>query len=369
MAKTISNLLVGIGFDLDKKSTDKVSSGIDGIKSKALKLGAIVGGAFGFKELTTGFANAKDDLGKFAQLIGVSADDVNAFGAAIRLERGTLKGFMSELAGLAKFRAGFLVGDIGFLPAAEKAGIDTKTILEAKDATEAYLSLADQIQKLSPKQRLNVAAAVGLSEASIRLLSKGRVAVEAIIKQQKLIRPIDTGMIEMAAEFNNSTQILLDNMGAVADKFSKILLPGIIEELEELNSWFDKFRKVSTGEFVAEAAKKIIEKVVVRPGTGGFVKPITLPDRPKISLTPAEKEAEQKFEREAIAEFLEDPNASESLKKLLRSTDKTSEQSQKPIVINNNIHVDGKIIDKKVNKIIGEMVDQAIQDHKSTEGG
>ncbi len=62
MAKTISNLLVGIGFDLDKKSTDKVSSGIDSVKSKALKLGGVVAGAFGIKALTSDFANAKDDL-------------------------------------------------------------------------------------------------------------------------------------------------------------------------------------------------------------------------------------------------------------------------------------------------------------------
>ena len=373
MAKTISNLLVGIGFDLDKKSTDKVSSGIDGIKSKALKLGSIVAGAFGIKELTTDFANAKDDLGKFAQIMGVSADDVNAFGAAIRLERGTLKGFMSQLAGLEKFRAGFLVGDIGFLPAAEKAGVDTKTIIDAKNAAEAYLSLADQFQRMSREQRINAAAAMGLDEASIRLLSKGRAAVEAIIKQQKLIRPVDIGMTEMAAEFNNSTQILLDNMGAVADKFSKILLPGIIEELKELNSWFDKFRKVSTGEFVAEAAKKIIEKVMPRPGAGGLVPKVKFERVKRKELTPAEKAAEQLEERAAIAESLEaarkDPNTSASYLKLLEKISNGSKQSQVPIVIKNDIHLDGKLIDSKVNKIVGEMADQAIQDLKSTEGG
>ena len=373
MANTISNLLVGIGFDLDKKSADGVASGIDGIKSKALKLGAVVAGAFGIKALTSDFASAKDDLGKFSDVMGVSANNVHAFGAALRLERGTLSGFMSQLEGLEKFRAGFKVGDIGFLPAAEKAGINTKTILEAKDATEAYLSLADQFQKLSPQQRLNAAAAMGLDKASIRLLSKGRDAVLSIVEQQRKIRPIDTGMVRMAAEFNNSTQMLLDNMGAVADKFSKILLPGIIEELKELNSWFDKFRKVSTGEFVAEAAKKIIEKVMPRPGAGGLVPKVKFERVKRKELTPAEKAAEQLEERAAIAESLEaarkDPNTSASYLKLLEKISNGSKQSQVPIVIKNDIHLDGKLIDSKVNKIVGEMADQAIQDLKSTEGG
>ena len=75
MPKTISNLLVGIGFDLDKDSTKKVSSGIDNVKSKALQLGGIVAGAFGIKALTSDFADAKDDLGKFADVMGVSANN------------------------------------------------------------------------------------------------------------------------------------------------------------------------------------------------------------------------------------------------------------------------------------------------------
>ena len=104
MAKTISNLLVGIGFDLDKKSTDNVSSGIDSIKSKALKLGSIVAGAFGIKALTADFADAKDDLGKFSEVFGVTADNINAFGNALRLEGGTLQGFMSQLANLERLK-------------------------------------------------------------------------------------------------------------------------------------------------------------------------------------------------------------------------------------------------------------------------
>jgi len=244
MAKTISNLLVGIGFDLDKKSTDKVGSGIDSIKSKALKLGSIVAGAFGIKALTSDFANAKDDLGKFSEIMGVSANNINAFGNALRLEGGTLNSFMGQLAGIEKFRAGFKVGDIGFLPSAEKAGIDTRTILNAKDAGEAFLSLADQFQKLSKQQRINAAQAMGLDEASIRLLSKGREAVEKVINKQKQMRPVTQAMTKAAADFNDETQDLGTNIGGFADKISVKALPQINNLIAGTNDWLDSNREL-----------------------------------------------------------------------------------------------------------------------------
>ena len=354
MAKTISNLLVGIGFDLDKKSTGKVSSGIDNIKSKALKLGGIVAGAFGIKNLTSDFASAKDDLGKFAKVMGVSADDVHAFGGALRLEGGTLSGFMGQLESFQKFRAGFLTGDIGFLPAAAKAGVDTDAIRDAKDAIEAWLSVADLMQKSTGEERLNIASSLGLDRAAVLLLSRGKKALLEIVEQQRKIRPVTLGMTEMAAEFNNSTQTLLENMGSVADKFSKILLPGIIESLNELNGWFEKFRDLSPSGLASEVVKSIASR------------PRDLVQKPKFvratkARSVAEKAEADLLEREVLAEFFKKSGMSQS--------DIDRGAQKQPIIVKANFTLDGKIIDSKVIKVVGEMADQAIQDLSSTEGG
>ena len=62
MSKVISSILVGLGFDYDKKGAQEIESGIGSIKSKALQLGAVVAGGFGLKSLTADFASSRDML-------------------------------------------------------------------------------------------------------------------------------------------------------------------------------------------------------------------------------------------------------------------------------------------------------------------
>lgn len=238
MANTIGNFLVGIGFDFDKKGADQVDSSIDGIKSRALQLGTVVAGAFGIKALTADFAASNDMLGKFAQTLNVSANDVNAFGNAIQHEGGTLESFMGQLQGIEQLRAGLLQGDAEFIALAGRAQIDTTELIEAENATEAYLSLADQFQKLNSQQRLNAAKALGLDEASIRLLSKGRDEVSNIIEEQKRLRPVTEQMTKTAADFNDETQILGNNIGRMADQISTALLPEVNSIIAGTNEWF-----------------------------------------------------------------------------------------------------------------------------------
>ena len=418
MANTISNLLVGIGFDLDNKSADGVSSGIDSVKSKALKLGAVVAGAFGIKALTSDFSNAKDDLGKFSEVMGVSANNVHAFGAALRLEGGTLGGFMAQLEGIEKFRAGFKVGDIGFLPAAEKAGISTKTILEAKNAAEAYLSLADQFQKLSKQQRINAAQAMGLDAASIRLLSRGRKAVEQVIEQEKKRRSITIDMLKISAEYNDETQRLGDSIGSIGDQISKNVLPHINDVLKGMNSWIAANRTLigsgidtffegisdsvgliaaslglvtagitatAGGAAVAKAGGalglgkvattgKVAGKVggvasrlgaVGLAGAAGYVVGNITYD--KLIAGTDFGDALGNAVAHSLA-ALDVGEARESIRRA-ESNAAISKNIQKPIIIHNTVEVDGQIVDKKVHKVIGEMADQAVQDLSSTEGG
>ena len=245
MANTITNFLVGVGFDFDTKSADQIGSSIDGVKSKALQLGAVVVGAFGVKALTTDFAQANDSLGKFSQTFGVTADDVSSFGRALQHEGGSVESFVSQLEGLERLRAGTKQGDFGFVAAAQLAGIDTQPFLEATNATEAYLALAEQFRNLSGQQRINAAAAFGLDDASIRLLSRGRDGVESLVAQQKLMRPVTDEMTQASAEFNDQMQDLSTNVGGFADKISERLLPEINNVIDGMNNWIGVNRELA----------------------------------------------------------------------------------------------------------------------------
>lgn len=237
MAKVISSLLVGLGFDVDQKGAREFEGSIDSVKSKALQLGSVVAGGFGLKALTADFASSRDMLGKFAETFGVLPNDVMAFGNALATEQGSLEGFMSQLENLERVRARILVGDVGFFAPAAKAGIDPSVIANAENATDAYLALADSFSTMTTQQRINAAEALGLDEASIRLLSKGREGVDQLVERFRTIRPVTESSTEAVAEFNRQWVEFGQNIGSATDSVSDQFLPVVNSAIDGINNW------------------------------------------------------------------------------------------------------------------------------------
>ena len=407
MPNTVTNFLVGIGFDLDKKSTDNVASGIDGVKSKALQLGSVVAGAFGIKALTNDFASAKDELGKFAQVFGVSADDVNAFGNAMKLEGGTLEGFMTQLASLEKFRAGLATGDAGFIAAAGRAGLDTQGLIEAENATEGFLNLADQFQQMTQQQRLNAAEALGLDDSAIRLLSKGSAEIMSVVDAQRIMRPITDEMTDSAALFNDELQDLTTNIGGLADQISVNLMPHINDVLVGMNDWIDAnrglinsgldtfFESINENTVAIAASLGLITVGASALATGGLASKIGLggiggavskggglaTKAGGLGLAAAGGFAiGTAINENLISDELGNTIGSSIAKTLaffgndqaqaaIENERIAKELSNRPVQITTNLILDGKVIDKRVETVVGEMADQAVQDLQSTEGG
>lgn len=241
MANVLTNFLVGLGLDTTdfEKGAKQVDSGIDRIRSRALKLAALGAGAFGAKQLTFGFAAATDRVGKFSQVFSVLPNDVMAFGRALEHEGGSLESFMSQMENLDRLRA-LTPSQIGGLFAeAGIRGLDPSVVLNAESATDAYIKLADVFAELSQKQRLNAAELFGFDEASIRLLSVGSDAMLEVVERERQLRPVTQAMTDEAARFNDATQDLNTNLGSIADTISMKLLPPISSVVEDMNGWLE----------------------------------------------------------------------------------------------------------------------------------
>lgn len=277
MANTLDNFLIGIGFDFDKKGASEVESSIDSVKSKALQLGAVLAGAFGIKSLTVDFANATNQISRFSDVFGVVPDDVGALGRALTNEGGSIAGLMSQVEGLERLRAARLRGDVGIFADAGKAGIDANAVMNAKNATEAYIGLADQFKNLTKEQRINAAQALGLDESSIRLLSKGSEEVRRLAKEQKTMRPITEGMTKAALEFDIATNDLSTNIGGFADSISETLLPEITKAVTGMNDWIKVNRSFLNQNLdsALEPIAKHFDTIAIAGGlmaTGGIAK-------------------------------------------------------------------------------------------------
>lgn len=252
MSNVITSFLVGVGFDYDDKGEKQIETGMSSITSKALQMGGVLAGAFGAKALTFDFANAKDELGKFAEVYGGTANEISALGRALEHEGGSETAIFGQLQNIENIRAGLLKGDASIFEDLAKSGIDPQTIINAESATEAYKALADQFASLSSKQRINAANALGFDDAAIRLLSGGATHLDNIISKEMEMRPATEEMTKAAKAFNDQWQDLDTNIGGFADTVSMSFLPAVTDVVSGINGWMDVNR-----EFIGDHAAMV----------------------------------------------------------------------------------------------------------------
>jgi len=237
MATVIDQFLVGIGFEPDEAGARAAEGSLNSIRSSALQLGAVVGTGLGLKALTVDFANAADEAGKFSEIIGVSVEDMDRLDFAIQREGGSLNELKGELRSIDQFREGLAVGDVGFLAQAEAAGISTDALIKAKNPMEAYLALAEQFQNLDRGQKVNAAQALGLGDASVRLLSRGRKGIQEYIDEADRLGTQTTEMTEVAKDFNDSLTDTQRIFGSIGDTISVNFLPFLTDANKEMSDF------------------------------------------------------------------------------------------------------------------------------------
>jgi len=235
MPNVLSSFLVGIGFDLDKKSMKQTEGAIDGIKKRSLQLGAVVAGAFGIKSLTTDFAQTNDMLGKFSDIVGTSASDLNALGVAAKFEGGTLQSALGLINSIADARAGLLVGDAAIIGALDLAGIDADAITTTASNMEALFQIADDFANSNTLQRINMAQALGIDPQLISLLSQGSEQLKVILADVKAINDVNPLDAEQAAQWNDAVLQFSENLRGIRTDISREILPLGTEMIESIN--------------------------------------------------------------------------------------------------------------------------------------
>ena len=341
MAETIQNFLVGIGYDYDEKGQNQIASGIDGLASKALMLGSVIAGAFGISALTTDFANASDTLGKFSETFDMTANDVAGLGRAIQLEGGTFESMVSQLEAIERLRAMRPDEIGGFFADAGIVGFDPSVILNAKNATEAYIALGDVMKRASQDKRLQIADVLGLDPASIRLLSLGTDEVRSLVEQMKAARPVTDDMTKSSAEFNNQLFMMKTNIGAISDSVANELLPSLTESMGGFNEFMGE---VNAPRMVGNTVKSVAENNPVTVGIGYIEDAIdflfrTAPDK----VSDAAEEQRSIFNKTFGGSF--------------------------GGTIQVNMMLDGQVLDQRIINVNEQMNQQAIDDISTSTGG
>ena len=390
MANVLTSFLIGIGLDTTEftRGQQNVISGLESIKSKALMVGsAVLAGAFGLSKMGADFAETTDRLGKFGQTYSLVANDIAGFGRAIQSQGGDFEATFSQLEKIEKLRASYITGNVGWITPQAITGLDTASIKTSTDALQALLSQADRFKASTPQMRVNMKEALGIDDATARLLSLGREGASELIGKYKMMRPITDEATQASAEFNRQLLDLKTNMGAVSDSIAMKVIPvlnmamkGWNQPAEEVAKGFNQnvLGKSVVGDVVRGAVgvispsyeKELKKQVGVKDdkktgnwyqrsidwasktygGEGYSPSAAALPSMPTgPAVMPQQSAARQSAQTEA----LQKAQASRS-------------QPQPPIIVHTHLNLDGREIDNRIVEVNQRGHKSTLDDVKST---
>lgn len=196
------------------------------LKKTITNLGKAALGFVAFSSVVSQAADT-DRLGKFANLIGQSVDEINAIGEATKREGGSIDAFGSSIKGLQD-----ALTDVTLTGGGETASILARLGIvavdatgKAKDAVSLLPEIARSFESISRADALGLGQKLGLDQATIMLLQKGEQGFRAAVSSARQLGVTTQEDAEAAAEFANAWADLEQIMIKTRTTINTLLLP------------------------------------------------------------------------------------------------------------------------------------------------
>lgn len=258
--QVLDSFLINIGFKVDEKGAHDAQGVFDNLSKSALQFGAIVAGKLALDKAIGDFNRLGNEVSNFQAVTGVSAQAIDQMGYAFGRVNGTAADAMATVKNLQSLMASPLTGNTGWMGEAARFGVDPTQILNAKDAQEAFLGLADQFQNLTLTQQVNAAKALGLDEAGLRLLQKGRKGVNEYYEEAKRFGLMQEGDTKIANDYASAMQDVDRVFGDIRNTVGRELTPAITDLAHGFAEWYADNREFIQGD-LAEALKLVAENL------------------------------------------------------------------------------------------------------------
>jgi hypothetical protein len=196
------------------------------LKKTITSLGKAALGFVAFSSVVSQAADT-DRLGKFANLIGQSVDEINAIGEATKREGGSIDAFGSSIKGLQD-----ALTDVTLTGGGETASILARLGIvavdatgKAKDAVSLLPEIARSFESISRADAVGLGQKLGLDQATIMLLQKGEQGFRSAVSSAKQLGVTTQEDAEAAAEFANAWADLDQIMVKTRTTINTLLLP------------------------------------------------------------------------------------------------------------------------------------------------
>ena len=266
MATVIDSLLIELGLDTSKfnkeqqksvqelrkfddqaqktsKNTQQGAKNIGDSFAKSrdalISLGVALVGFKGFTNFVQTMTTGNAALGRNADLLSLSARELDAWGGVLGTVGGNLESFQSSLQNIQSGLANIKLGDSAILTPLARLGALGAVDLN-KNTVDIY-KLADAIKKLSDQDKqlaLSLSSQIGVSKEMFMVLSQGSEKVRELYGEQYRLSGINEKNTEQAGKlqaewakvkqaFSGASNQVMDNLYPALNTLAKVTVFGL----------------------------------------------------------------------------------------------------------------------------------------------
>lgn len=236
--KVLESFLIALGIKVDEKSFQKADAAFGGLTKSALQFGAVLASKLAIDKVVGDFKNAGTELNNFNRLTGLSTQNVQALGQALAAQGGSAQDAFAAMQKMQDLMASPITGNVGWFGDVAKLGLDPSAIIGAQDTAEAFANIASSFEKMTPLNQRLAGQALGFDDSTIRLLMRGRDAVEQQLQSRGKLGVMTQKQVEDAARLtkaNSELNLVFNDMG---NTIAGELTPALAEMAEDFVQFY-----------------------------------------------------------------------------------------------------------------------------------
>lgn len=237
MATTLDTLVVELvlnssAFAAQSKGVEKA---LNGIKTAAQATGLVVAAMF-VKSGIAQFVSQAQELSNLSRSVRENAEDLQAWGEGVKREGGTVEGFNSTVKKLSDDLMSIPLtgGNSPLLGGLTRLGVQFRNLDGSmRKPLDLLKDLSTRFQGMSNAQSLALGKKLGLDEATIRLLQKGRKGLDELLVKYKELGVMSNEDIKTGERLKKMFQDYQQVITALGMRFIRFFLPAA----EKVSQW------------------------------------------------------------------------------------------------------------------------------------
>ena len=263
------------GKGLDKHA-EKVKQNVKQAKNLTEAMGKVAKGAAALFALVTGSnaldklireaAEANVQLDNLSRNIGMSRNQLQAWGGMAEMAGGSAEGMKGSLAGLSMGITRLTtMGDTSMVPFFNAFGVALLNADgKARDLDSIMLDLSDRFSKMDRVQAYNLAKSMGLDDGTINTLMLSRAEMEKMLEMQRNLYHSGEKEIAVSRELTRSRAYLNQQWDALKNMLADALAPHLLRLVKLVSSFADfLMRNENTMKHVFEGVAFVLGVVLI----------------------------------------------------------------------------------------------------------